>query len=111
VIRTVLADILLAVAAAVVLASAIGLLVMRDTYQKLHFVTPVAVVAPLAVGLAVLVRSGWSMNSSLTWLALLFVVIAGPYLSHATIRTARIRDAGDWRPARGGGKGSGEGTP
>jgi multisubunit Na+/H+ antiporter MnhG subunit len=111
VIRTVLADILLALAAAVVLASAIGLLVMRDTYQKLHFVTPVAVVAPLAVGLAVLVRSGWSVNSSLTWLALLFVVIAGPYLSHATIRAARIRDAGDWRLARGGGKGSGEGTP
>lgn len=110
-IRTVLADILLALAAAVVLASAIGLLVMRDSYQKLHFVTPVAVVAPLAVGLAVLVRSGWSVNSSLTWLALLFVIIAGPYLSHATIRAARIRETGDWRPARGRdtGRAAGEG--
>jgi multisubunit Na+/H+ antiporter MnhG subunit len=107
VIRTVLADILLAVAVLLVLASATGLLVMRDASQRLHFVTPVAVVAPVAVGLAVLVRSGWSVSSSLTWLALLFVVIAGPYLSHATIRAARIRDTGDWRTGREPGAGAG----
>jgi len=45
----------------------------------------------------VLVRSGWSENSSETWLALLFVVIGGPFLTHATIRAARIREKGDWR--------------
>jgi multisubunit Na+/H+ antiporter MnhG subunit len=94
---TVLADIFLAVAVLLVLASAAGLLVMRDTYQKLHYVTPLAVLAPLAVGLAVLARSGWSVSSSLLWLALLFIVIGGPYLSHATMRAARIRETGDWR--------------
>ena len=55
------------------LASGVGLLVMRDTYQRLHYVTPVALVAPVLVGLAVLTRSGWTESSSLTWLALLFV--------------------------------------
>lgn len=96
----VLADIFLALAVALVLASCVGLLVMRDVYQRLHYVTPLALVAPLLVGLAVLAQSGWSENSSLTWLALLFVIIAGPYLSHATIRAARIRQTGDWRPWR-----------
>ena len=31
------------------------------------------------------------------FLALLFMVIAGPYLSHATIRAIRVRERGDWR--------------
>ena len=94
----IVADVLLGLAVALVLASSAGILVMRDTYQKLHYLTPLALIAPLIVGLAVLVRSGWSENSSETWLALLCVVIGGAFLTHATIRAARIRDKGDWRP-------------
>jgi multisubunit Na+/H+ antiporter MnhG subunit len=100
VIRDIAADVFLALAVLVVLASAAGLLVMRDVYQKLHFVTPAALVAPLLVGVAVLIESGYSVNSSLTWLAVLFMLISAPYLSHATIRAARIRDEGDWRGSR-----------
>jgi multisubunit Na+/H+ antiporter MnhG subunit len=96
--QAIVADVLLGLAVVLVLASSVGILVMRDTYQKLHFLTPLALVAPLVVGLGVLVRSGWSENSSETWLALLFVVIGGPFLTHATIRAARIREKGDWRP-------------
>ena len=95
--RTVLADVFLALAVAVVLASSAGILVMRGAYRKLHYVTPAALVAPLLVGIAIGVQSGWSGNSAQTWLALLFVVIAGPFLSHATVRAARIRETGDWR--------------
>jgi uracil-DNA glycosylase len=32
-----------------------------------------------------------------TCLALFAMVIAGPYLSHATMRAIRIREKGDWR--------------
>ena len=92
----VLVDILLGLAVLVVLLSSVGILVMRDVYQKLHFVTPVSLVAPLLVAVAVLIQSGWSIRSTQTWLALLLVVIAGPVLSHATIRAARIRATGDW---------------
>jgi multisubunit Na+/H+ antiporter MnhG subunit len=101
VIRNVAVDIILAVAVALVLASAVGLLAMRDTYQRVHYLTPLALVAPLLLGLAVLVQSGSTVSSSLTWLALLFVVIAGPFLSHATIRAVRIRQTGDWRLDQG----------
>jgi len=97
VIRGVAVGVILAVAVALVLASAVGLLAMRDTYQRIHYLTPLALVAPLLLGLAVLVQSGSSVSSSLTWLALLFVVITGPILSHGTIRAIRIRETGDWR--------------
>ena len=57
-IREIFADILLGLAAATVLGSALGILVMRDVYRKLHFVTPAALVAPVLVVLAVFVQEG-----------------------------------------------------
>ena len=95
--REIIADVLLGVAAAVVLASSAGLLLMRDASAKLHYVTPISLVAPVIVGLAVLVQSGLTEDTSQTWLAVLFLVISGPFLAHATVRAARIRQHGDWR--------------
>jgi multisubunit Na+/H+ antiporter MnhG subunit len=101
-IREIFADVLLGLAVAVVLASALGLLVMGDVYQKLHYLTPAALVAPVLVAAAVFVQAGLTENTGQTMLALVFVVIAGPFLTHATIRAARIRDKGDWRSGKGG---------
>jgi multisubunit Na+/H+ antiporter MnhG subunit len=113
-IHGIVADVLLGLAAVVVLASSAGILVMRDAYQKLHYVTPIAVVAPVIVALAVLVQSGWTVNSGETWLGLLFMLAGGPFLAHATIRAARIRRTGDWRPGAGqpgAGRGRAQGQP
>jgi multisubunit Na+/H+ antiporter MnhG subunit len=101
--RQIIADVLLGLAAALVLASSAGLLLMRDAYAKLHYVTPIALVAPLLVGLAVLAQSGLTQDTMETWLAVLFLVIAGPFLAHATVRAARIREQGDWRGGDTGG--------
>ena len=97
--RTVVADVLLGLAVLIVLGSSVGILLMRDVYQKVHYVTPIALIAPLVVALAILVQSGWSVNSLQTWLAVAFMAIAAPFLSHATIRAARIRQTGDWTAA------------
>jgi multisubunit Na+/H+ antiporter MnhG subunit len=111
--RTVLAAVFVYGAVALVLVSCVGLLVMREASQRLHYVTPVALVAPVLLGLGVLAQSGWSENSALTWLALLFVAGTGPFLAHATIRAVRIRETGDWRlrppPHREPGRDSGGG--
>jgi multisubunit Na+/H+ antiporter MnhG subunit len=100
--RDVGADILLGLAAAIVITSSVGVLVMRDPYQKLHFVTPAALVAPVLVALAVLVRMGLDENTGETCVVLVFMGIAGPFLSHATVRAIRIRETGDWRLRPGG---------
>lgn len=101
-------DVLVGLAAAIVLVSSVGVLVMRGVYDKLHFVTPAALVAPALVTLAVLVHAGLSATTTETLLALLFLMIAGPFLSHATIRAARVREQGDWRPGPRGGTRLGE---
>ena len=71
--------------------------------------TPAALVAPVLVTLAVLVHAGFSAATGETLLALLFMVIAGPFLTHATIRAARVREEGDWRTGRHGSAHRGEG--
>jgi multisubunit Na+/H+ antiporter MnhG subunit len=96
-VRDVVADVLLGLAVVTVAGAALGVLLMRDAYQKLHFVTPAALVAPVLVALAVLVQMGLQENTGETCLALFFMVVAGPYLSHATMRAIRIREKGDWR--------------
>jgi multisubunit Na+/H+ antiporter MnhG subunit len=106
-VRDVCADVLLGLAVVIVLGASLGVLLMRDAYQKLHFVTPAALVAPVLVALAVLVQAGLDENTGETCVALLFLAIAGPYLSHATMRAIRVREKGDWRlgagrPAPGG---------
>lgn len=72
-IKDVFSDGLLGLAVLLVLASSVGVLVMRSVYQKLHFVAPAAIVAPVLVALAVLIQQGYSQNTTQTWLALLFV--------------------------------------
>jgi multicomponent Na+:H+ antiporter subunit G len=100
VIREIVTDVLLAVAVLVVAASAAGVLAMRDAPARLHFVTPAAVVAPVLVAMAVFVRQGLDENTGETLVALFFMVLAGPYLSHAAIRAIRVREHGDWRLTR-----------
>ena len=96
-IREVITDVLLALAVLTVAAAALGLAVMPTAAARLHYVTPAAVLAPVLVTLAVLVRQGLDENTGETVLALLLMVAAAPFLSHATIRAIRIRDHGDWR--------------
>lgn len=91
------ADVLLGLACLLVLACSVGVLVMKDPYQRLHYVGPISMVAPVLVGVAVTLRSGWHESTGETWVALAFVAVTSPFLSHATVRAARIREAGDWR--------------
>ncbi len=100
-VRDVSSDVLLGLAVAIVLGASLGVLLMRDAYQKLHFVTPAALVAPVLVALAVLVQAGLDENTGESCVALLFLAVGGPYLSHATMRAIRVREKGDWRPGAG----------
>jgi multicomponent Na+:H+ antiporter subunit G len=97
VIREVISDTLLVLAVLTVAASSLGVAVSQNAYARLHYVTPAAVVAPVLVALAVFMTEGLDQNTGETVLALVFLVAAAPFLSHATIRAARIREQGNWR--------------
>ena len=99
-IREVISDVLLALAVLTVAAAELGVAVMPDAYARLHYVTPAAIVAPVFVTLAIFVREGLDENTGETIVALFFMIVAAPFLSHATIRAMRVRDSGDWRQPR-----------
>jgi monovalent cation/proton antiporter MnhG/PhaG subunit len=100
VIRDVVIDVLLGLAVLTVAAAALGVAVMPDAYARLHYVTPAAIVAPVFVTLAIFVREGLDENTGETIVALFFLIVVAPFLSHATIRAMRVRDSGDWRQPR-----------
>jgi multisubunit Na+/H+ antiporter MnhG subunit len=99
--QSILADVALAGAVLIVAGSAAGILVMRDALQKVHFVTPVSLVAPFLVAVAVTLREGWREPTAQSWLAVAVVCIAGPVLSHATVRACRARERGAWEDPEG----------
>jgi multisubunit Na+/H+ antiporter MnhG subunit len=99
VIREVVTDALLGLAALTVALSAVGILVMPDAFARLHYVTPAAVVAPVLVTLAIFVREGPDSkpdsNTGQTVIALVVMIAVSPFLSHATLRAIRARADGD----------------
>ena len=89
---------LLALAAAIVVASCIGVAVMPGVYSRLHFTGPAATLAPAAVAAAVVVRHGIDSSSVAALLVALTLLVTNPILVHATARDVRIHESGgEWR--------------
>jgi multicomponent Na+:H+ antiporter subunit G len=77
----------------VVLSSA-GLVAAKSGWDKLHYTSPAAVVAPVAIAAAVLVETPLSSAGAKAVLVAVVLVLTGPVLVHATARAARIREHG-----------------
>jgi multisubunit Na+/H+ antiporter MnhG subunit len=77
---------LLAVAVLVLLACGAGVLLTHNALDRLHYLGPATILAPLAVAAAVWVRHGWDQPSIKATLVLLLVWITAPVLTHVTAR-------------------------
>jgi monovalent cation/proton antiporter MnhG/PhaG subunit len=89
--------VLLAFGVGVTLLSCLGVLVMRDPYDRLHYTGPAAVLAPVAIAAAVVLEEQLSAAGIKALLIALVLVVTNPVLGHATARAARIRQFGEWR--------------
>jgi multicomponent Na+:H+ antiporter subunit G len=96
-IQDVIVAVLLTVGGASVLLSCVGVLVMREALDRLHFTAPAATIGPVLVAAAVLVEEPLSSAGLKAVLVALLLVVTTPVLSHATARAARIREHGRWR--------------
>ena len=95
--REALVAVLLVVAVLAVLISCLGMLVMRDALDQLHFTAPAATIAPVAVAVAVLLEEPLSSAGIKSVIVAVLLIITTPVLSHATARAARIREHGRWK--------------
>jgi multisubunit Na+/H+ antiporter MnhG subunit len=73
----------------------LGLVVMRDAFDRLHYVG-VAGFGALLIGISILVRESWSLIGDKALATGALLVIIGPVLVHTTARSFRTRERGNW---------------
>jgi monovalent cation/proton antiporter MnhG/PhaG subunit len=95
-VRDVVVDVLLGVGVASVLISCLGVLVMREALDRLHYTAPASTVAPVLIAVAVLVEEPLSSAGIKAVMVAVLIVVTTPALTHATARAARIREHGRW---------------
>jgi multisubunit Na+/H+ antiporter MnhG subunit len=91
----VIATVLLIAGVALEVFAVLGLIVMRNVYDRLHYVG-LAGYGALLIGIAILVRESFSLIGDKALATGLVLVLIGPILVHTTVRSLRTREAGDW---------------
>jgi multisubunit Na+/H+ antiporter MnhG subunit len=95
-VKHVVATVLLIGGAALEVLAVIGVAVMRDVYDRLHYVG-LAGFGALLIGIAILVRESWSLIGDKALATGALLVLLSPVLVHTTVRSFRTRELGDWR--------------
>jgi monovalent cation/proton antiporter MnhG/PhaG subunit len=95
--REVAVALLLTLGVGVELLCCVGVLVMRDAYDKLHYTAPATTVGSLAIAAAVVVDESLSQAGVKALLIFVALLVTNPVLTHATARAARVRQLGAWR--------------
>ena len=94
--RAVVAIVLLVGGGLLELLAVLGLCVMRDVYDRLHYVG-LAGFGALLIALAIVVRESFSLIGDKALLVGAIVVVGGPVMVQTTARSLLIRELGDWR--------------
>lgn len=94
--RAVVAVVLLIAGGLLELIAVLGLCLMRNVYDRLHYVG-LAGFGGFLIAVAVLVRESFSLIGDKALLVGVVLVLAGPVLVQSTARSMLIRELGDWR--------------
>jgi len=94
--RDLIAWALLAVGVAATLLSCLGVLVMPNVFDQLHYTAPASTVGAFGIAVSIVVEEGWAAASVKAIFIFILLVTTNPVLTHATARAARIRQFGNW---------------
>lgn len=92
----VVAVILLIAGGLLELIAVLGICVMRDAYDRLHY-PGLAGFGAFLICVAVLFRESFSLIGDKALLVGVVLVMTGPILVQTTVRSLLIRELGDWR--------------
>jgi multisubunit Na+/H+ antiporter MnhG subunit len=91
----VLATVLLVAGGSLQVIAVLGLLGMRDTLDRLHYVG-LSTYGALLVGVAIVVRQSFSLIGNKALAVGVLLTLLSPLLAHQTARSLRTRELGDW---------------
>jgi multicomponent Na+:H+ antiporter subunit G len=92
------ADALLVIGVAIELLCCLGVLVMEDGIDRIHYLGPASTLGPMALAGAIILHEALSSAGIMAILIAVVLVGGGPVLAHATARAARLRGHDSWRP-------------
>jgi multicomponent Na+:H+ antiporter subunit G len=92
--------VLLTFGVAVELGCCLGVLVMEDALDKLHYIGPAAIFGPLAIAVAIVIREALSQAGIKSLLTAGLLVVVNPVLTHAIGRALYIRRRDHVEPER-----------
>jgi multicomponent Na+:H+ antiporter subunit G len=72
----------------------LGLALMRNTFDRLHYTMASTAVPPLLIAAAVMVDEGWTQPGINALVIAVALFLINPVLAHATARAARARRFG-----------------
>lgn len=81
------------------LLTSVGMVLLRDVYQRIQYTYPAATVGLVAVVVAIMIHKSISQAGIKTLVTGLIVFWTNPVISHATARAARVREFGNWTPS------------
>ncbi len=86
--------VLLVLVCATAVFSAVGVLLGRDYYERIHYMTPVATLGIWALAAAILVNESLSQAGIKAILIAIFVSFGNAVQGHFTARAGRVQDEG-----------------
>jgi multicomponent Na+:H+ antiporter subunit G len=99
--KSIAIDVLLAAAVLVTVLSVLGMLRMRDPYQRMHYISAPASLSALFITLAVFLRQGLKPESFKALFTSFILIGMNSIVTHAAARAFRIAEVKDWKPAEG----------
>lgn len=87
---------LLVFASILTLVCAVGMAVMRDAYQRLHFISPPTAIAAPLVTVAVFLDEPQLQAGFKTLVISLLLFAINAVVTHATARAVRVHERGRW---------------
>ncbi|HLH15188.1 MAG TPA: monovalent cation/H(+) antiporter subunit G [Solirubrobacteraceae bacterium] len=94
--RHVAATVLLCAGCSLQVLAVLGLVVMRNAYDRLHYLG-LAGYGALLIAVAIVVRESFSLIGDKSLMTGAVLALFGPVLAHTTARSLRAREHGDWR--------------
>lgn len=94
--RAVVAVILLIAGGLLEVIAVLGLCVMRNAYDRVHYLG-LAGFGVLLVSVAIVVRESFSLIGDKALLVGVVLIASGPIVAQTTVRSLLIRELGDWR--------------
>ena len=95
-VRHLLTEVFLWLGVALVLLAAVGVVVFRDAFDRLHL-PGLAAVGSLCVAVAIVVEKSFSLVGDEALVSAVILVVISPVATHAIARAIRIAERGDWR--------------